>query len=200
MGRCAVLPQWRDRRIWRCRGGAQSPGCRTRMAREQALSLWRAAGTGGDYSRRVVYRTGGGQPWRYLSFRLWPARLDRFPHYRFQEAMMTIDVSNEGELPFGLDTLRETVGHFVRREVAPVEAKLSLEQAKLDPDQQAARQARARELGLWALATPKRLGGAGLDVLAQTIVAEEAAKCRLGAFFPAAGAIGGDPPSVLFHG
>ncbi|ALC14171.1 acyl-CoA dehydrogenase family protein [Sphingopyxis sp. 113P3] len=113
---------------------------------------------------------------------------------------MTIDVSNEGELPFELEMLRDTVRHFVRSEVAPVEAKLSLDQAKLDPDQQAALQARARELGLWALATPKRLGGAGLDVLAQTIVAEEAAKCRLGAFFPAAGAIGGDPPSVLFHG
>lgn len=39
-----------------------------------------------------------------------------------------------------------------------------------------------------------------MGVLAQVVVAEEAAKCRLGAFFPAAGAIGGDPPSVLFKG
>lgn len=113
---------------------------------------------------------------------------------------MSYAASDDGELPLELEMLRDTVRRFIADEVAPVEARLRLGQAKLDPDQQAALQARARELGLWALATPERLGGAGLGVLAQTIVAEEAAKCRLGAFFPAAGAIGGDPPSVLFQG
>lgn len=107
---------------------------------------------------------------------------------------------DEGELPFELEMLRDTVRRFVAEDVAAAEASLLPGQARLAPEQQAALQARARELGLWALATPERFGGAGLSVLAQTIVAEEAAKCRLGAFFPAAGAIGGDPPSVLFHG
>lgn len=113
---------------------------------------------------------------------------------------MSSAISGESELPLELEMLRDTVRRFVAEEVVAAEAKLPLGQARLDPAQQAALQARARELGLWALGTPERLGGAGLGVLAQTIVAEEAAKCRLGAFFPAAGAIGGDPPSVLFHG
>ncbi len=113
---------------------------------------------------------------------------------------MSSTISGESELPLELEMLRDTVHRFVAEDVAAAETKLPLGQARLDPDQQAELQARARELGLWALATPERLGGAGLGVLAQTIVAEEAAKCRLGAFFPAAGAIGGDPPSVLFHG
>lgn len=104
------------------------------------------------------------------------------------------------ELPAELEMLRETVRRFVADHVVPVEATMVLGQAKLSPEQQAALQEKARAAGLWALATPERFGGAGMGVLAQVVVAEEAAKCRLGAFFPAAGAIGGDPPSVIFHG
>lgn len=113
---------------------------------------------------------------------------------------MSSAASNDVELAHELDMLRDTVRRFVAEEIVPAEAQLQSGEAKLDADKQAALQNRARELGLWALATPEQFGGAGLSVLAQTIVAEEAAKCRLGAFFPAAGAIGGDPPSVLFHG
>jgi acyl-CoA dehydrogenase len=104
------------------------------------------------------------------------------------------------EMPQELDMLREAVRRFIAAEVAPAEAGLTLGQAKLEPGVQAALQAKARAAGLWALATPERFGGAGMGVMAQAVIAEEAAKCRLGAFFPAAGAIGGDPPSVIFHG
>lgn len=104
------------------------------------------------------------------------------------------------KMPAELEMLRDTVRRFIASEVAPAEAKLAEGQARLDPDLQAALQAKARDIGLWALATPERFGGAGMGVLAQVVIAEEAAKCRLGAFFPAAGAIGGDPPSVLFKG
>ena len=58
--------------------------------------------------------------------------------------------------------------------------------------------AKARALGLWGLQSPCEFGGAGLGVFAQFLVAEEASKCRMGAYFPALGAFGGNPPSVLF--
>jgi acyl-CoA dehydrogenase len=60
-------------------------------------------------------------------------------------------------------------------------------------------QEKARRAGLWALSTPEDLGAAGLSVLGQVVIAEEAAKCRMGAYFPALGAFGGNPPSVLFE-
>jgi acyl-CoA dehydrogenase len=103
-------------------------------------------------------------------------------------------------LPPELEMLRDTVRRFVAEEVVPMEASLQGGDARLAPDAAKVLQAKARDFGLWALATPVKKGGAGLGVLAQVIVAEEAAKCRLGAFFPAAGAFGGDPPSVLFKG
>jgi acyl-CoA dehydrogenase len=109
-------------------------------------------------------------------------------------------MSDESDLPIEMEMLRDTVRRFVQNDVAAAESGLSPGAATLAPESVANLQEKARALGLWALATPERFGGAGLGVLAQTIVAEEAAKCRLGAFFPAAGAIGGDPPSVLFKG
>src|SRR4029078_5696050 len=43
-------------------------------------------------------------------------------------------------------------------------------------------------------------GCAGLRQLGQAFVAEEAAKCRMGAYVPACGAFGADPPNAIWLG
>ena len=96
--------------------------------------------------------------------------------------------------------LRDTVRRFMADEVRPLEDTLEHDAAGLSPEQLKPLQKKAQALGLWSLQTPEKYGGAGLSVLGQVVVAEEAAKCRMGAFFPAAGAFGGNPPSVLFQG
>ena len=103
------------------------------------------------------------------------------------------------QLPEELVALRDTVRRFMRNEVAPIEERLPHDAVGLPPEQLIPLQEKARRLGLWALRTPAEFGGAGLGVLGQVVVAEEAAKCRMGAYFPALGAFGGDPPSVMFH-
>jgi acyl-CoA dehydrogenase len=103
------------------------------------------------------------------------------------------------ELPEELRMLRDTVRRFMRDHVAPLEESLPHDAPGPPPELLAPLQEKARAIGLWALQTPSELGGAGMGVLAQVVVAEEAAKCRMGAYFPAAGAFGGNPPSVLFH-
>ena len=50
------------------------------------------------------------------------------------------------------------------------------------------------------MASPAEYGGGDLGLLGQVIVAEEAAKCRMGAYVPACGAFGTDPPSVIWLG
>jgi acyl-CoA dehydrogenase len=102
------------------------------------------------------------------------------------------------ELPDELRMLRETVRAFMQNEVRAVEDTMPHDAAGLPPEKLLPLQEKARALGLWALQTPIEFGGAGLGVLAQALVAEEAAKCRMGAYFPACGAFGGNPPSVLF--
>lgn len=102
------------------------------------------------------------------------------------------------ELPDELVLLRDTVRRFMREVVTPLEDTLPHDATGPSSDQLAVLQSHARDIGLWALATPVEFGGAGLSVLGQCIVAEEAAKCRMGAFFPALGAFGGNPPTVLF--
>jgi len=103
------------------------------------------------------------------------------------------------ELPEELQMLRDTVRRFMAEEVRPIEDKLEHDAAGLPPEKLIPLQKKAQAVGLWALNTPKKFGGAGLSTLGQVVVAEEAAKCRMGAFFPACGAFGGNPPSVLFH-
>jgi acyl-CoA dehydrogenase len=103
------------------------------------------------------------------------------------------------ELPEEFRLLAKTVRRFVAEEVRPLEDTLDHDTAGLPPELLAPLQDKAKTLGLWSLQTPAEFGGAGLSVLGQVVVAEEAAQCRMGAFFPAAGAFGGNPPSVLFR-
>src|SRR6201997_256999 len=112
---------------------------------------------------------------------------------------MTEEPSGAWQLPEELVMLRDTVRRFMDAQVHPVEEKLDHDTVGLPREQLVELQAKAKELGLWSLQTPEHLGGAGLNVLGQVVVAEEAAKCRMGAYFPALGAFGGNPPSGLFE-
>lgn len=107
-------------------------------------------------------------------------------------------ITGAWELPEEFRMLRDTVRRFMETEVHPLEDTLPHDAAGLPREQLLLLQEKARKLGLWAMQTPAEYGGAGLSVLGQVIVAEEAAKCRMGAFFPALGAFGGNPPNVMF--
>ena len=102
------------------------------------------------------------------------------------------------ELPDEFVALRDTVRRFMQTEVHPLEATLPHDAAGLPRELLLPLQEKARALGLWSLQTPEEYGGAGLSVLGQAVVLEEASKCRMGAFFPALGAFGGNPPVVMF--
>ena len=104
------------------------------------------------------------------------------------------------ELPEELVMLRETVRRFMVERVRPVEERQPHDAYALPPDELDALRKEARALGLWCMASPERYGGGGLALLGQVIVGEEAAKCRMGAYVPACGAFGIDPPIVIWLG
>ena len=104
------------------------------------------------------------------------------------------------ELPEELKMLRDTVARFMNNEVRPIEDVQPHDAFKLPAPELAELQAKAKDLGLWCVASPAASGGAGLGLLGQVLVAEEAAKCRMGAYVPACGAFGVDPPSVIWMG
>src|SRR3984885_435632 len=112
--------------------------------------------------------------------------------------LMAEEPSGAWQLPQELVMLRDTVRRFMDAQVHPLEEKLDHDTVGLPREQLVELQAKARELGLWSLQTPEEYGGAGLSVLGQVVVGEEAAKCRMGAFFPALGAFGGNPPNIMF--
>lgn len=104
------------------------------------------------------------------------------------------------EMPPELVLLQDTARRFMEKVVLPEEAKVEHDAYTLADDVLARIQAEARKIGLWQVQSPAEWGGAGLSLLGQCLVAEEAAKCRMGAYIPACGAFGFDPPNVIFKG
>jgi acyl-CoA dehydrogenase len=114
--------------------------------------------------------------------------------------MNATSASGAWELPEELALLRDTVRRFMKEEVRPAEEKVEHDAFTLPPDLLEPLRAKAKSLGLWCIRSPAEHGGAGLSLLGQAVVAEEAARCRMGAYIPACGAFGSDPPNVLFLG
>jgi acyl-CoA dehydrogenase len=103
-------------------------------------------------------------------------------------------------LPEELRMLRDTARRFMREEVKPVEDRLPHDAYELPEALLAPLQRKAREIGLWAVRSPVEFGGAGLSLLGASIVAEETARCRMGAYVPACGATGASPPNPILQG
>ena len=112
-----------------------------------------------------------------------------------------MDDNGAWELPSELVLLRDNIKRFMQDEVRPAEEKLEHDAYKMPPELLNPLQTKAQDqLGIWCINTPKKFGGSELSLLAQAVVAEEAAQCRMGAYVPACGAIGVDPPNVIFDG
>ena len=104
------------------------------------------------------------------------------------------------DLPEDMRLIQETARRFMEQEVRPAEAPLPhdaicLPDAILKPIQ-----AKARAAGLWQVESPAQWGGGGLSLLGQSVVAEEASQCKMGAYIPACHGFGWDPPNVIFRG
>jgi len=111
-----------------------------------------------------------------------------------------MDTTGAWSMPEEYVMLSDSIKRFMERDVRPAEEKLPHDAIALPDEVLKPLQVKARELGLWCTQSPAEYGGAGLNLLGQCVVAEEAAKCRMGMYFPAAGALGMDPPKVIFKG
>jgi len=115
---------------------------------------------------------------------------------------MSVDDGNHYGLGLSdeLVMLRDQVRRFMRNEVKPIEDELPHDAIACAPEDLARLRAIAADMGLTRLTTPEEYGGNALSALARTIVAEESAKCRLGAYNPALGAFAGGPPIIVWSG
>ncbi|GAC1608903.1 MAG: acyl-CoA dehydrogenase family protein [Mycobacteriales bacterium] len=104
------------------------------------------------------------------------------------------------EMSDELKGLQQVARDFVHKEIRPVEETLAFDAFKLPPDVLAAASKKARQAGIWCVASPAQYGGSEMSLLEQVIVAEEASQCRMGAYVPAGGAFGWDPPNVVYRG
>jgi acyl-CoA dehydrogenase len=104
------------------------------------------------------------------------------------------------ELPEALRELKQVVASFMANEVRPAEHDLDPDAWELPEDVLTRLRAKAQQAGLWCIESPTEYGGAGMNLLSQVVVFEEATQCRMGAYVPAGGTFGWDPPNVIFDG
>lgn len=96
--------------------------------------------------------------------------------------------------------IRETTRRFMHDMVRPAEEKVPHDSYSLPPELLQPLQEQAKQMGLWATRVPEEYGGGGLSLLATAVIAEETARCRMGAYVPACGATGSNPPAPILLG
>jgi len=99
-----------------------------------------------------------------------------------------------------LRQFQQVARDIVQKEVAPIEADLEHDAYSLPAEALERVRKKARLAGIWCISSPERYGGSELSLFAQCLVQEEASQLRMGAYVPAGGAFGWDPPNVVFKG
>ncbi len=98
------------------------------------------------------------------------------------------------QLPPELTALQQKTRRFVYDDLVPLEVETELANGHLAPEKIARLRARAKALGLTALALPESVGGRGFSWVAQTVVNEE-----MGQATNALGWVMFDPAIALVH-
>lgn len=96
--------------------------------------------------------------------------------------------------------IRDTTRRFMESEVSPVENKVPYDAFELPENLLKPLQEKAKAIGLWSVRSPEEFGGGGMSLEATAVIAEETAKCRMGAYIPACGATGSSPPGPILLG
>ena len=106
-------------------------------------------------------------------------------------------LDHDAGLPEELIQIRDTTRRFMRKEVKAAEDQVPHDAFELPEHLLKPLQEKAKAMGLWAVRSPIEYGGGGMSLLATAVIAEETARCRMGAYIPACGATGSNPPAPM---
>jgi acyl-CoA dehydrogenase len=95
--------------------------------------------------------------------------------------------------------LVDTVRRFVEEEILPLEERLDPDAAELPPEDHARLVEQVRSLGLYGIDLPAEVGGPGLDLVTQALLAIEMSKHRAGLYAPCYGVFGGAGLAQLYE-
>ncbi len=94
----------------------------------------------------------------------------------------------------------DNVRRLIREEIRPLEADLDPDACSLPPAEDKRLVGMVKEMGLYQMDIPAEYGGPGVDIITQTMVAEETSQHRAGLYAPAYGVFGSGPPGQLYGG
>ena len=105
-----------------------------------------------------------------------------------------VDLERSDEQQLIIDTVRR----FIREEIRPLEADLDPDAYQLDPGDDARLRKMIKDMGLYQMGVPKEYGGAGVDLMTQTLIAEETSQHRAGLYAAAYDTFGSEPSGTLY--
>jgi len=97
------------------------------------------------------------------------------------------------------DLIVRSVRRFIREEIRPLEAELDPDAFSLPPEEDARLRKMVKAMGFYQMGVPTEYGGAGVDIVTRTMVAEELSQHRAGLYSPAYGTFGSGPPEHLYN-
>ena len=106
-----------------------------------------------------------------------------------------MDLQRTEEQQMLIDTIRK----FIREEIRPLEAEVDPDGSELRPEDDARLRKMVKDMGMYQMGVPVEYGGAGLDLLTRTMVAEELTQHKAGLYAPAYGVFGEAPPEHLYY-
>ncbi|HLG74367.1 MAG TPA: acyl-CoA dehydrogenase family protein [Chloroflexota bacterium] len=101
------------------------------------------------------------------------------------------------ELPDELKLIQETVRRFVDKELMPLEKTLP-DLYDIPPEVREQLEAKVKEMGFWAAATPAEFGGGGIGALGNMVMREQVSRCLVSDTRDDRG-FGGTPWPILFN-
>ena len=105
-----------------------------------------------------------------------------------------MDLKRSEEQQFIIDNVRR----LIREEIRPLEEEIDPDGYTLKPEDDARLRQMVRDMGLYQMDIPTEYGGPGVDLVTQTMVAEEKTQHRAGLYSPAYGVFGSGPQGQLY--
>ena len=105
-----------------------------------------------------------------------------------------MDLKRSEEQQFIIDNVRR----LIREEIRPLEEDIDPDGYTLKPEDDARLRQMVRDMGLYQMDIPTEYGGPGVDLVTQTMVAEEKTQHRAGLYSPAYGVFGSGPQGQLY--
>jgi acyl-CoA dehydrogenase len=104
------------------------------------------------------------------------------------------------QIPDELKMIREQVRRIIQDDVIPAESRIDPDDSELLEEDYVRISKKVKDAGLWAMGSPAKYGGGGMNTFAMCVLQEEMVQHRMGLYHPGGGVFGRPIPHSIWAG